>query len=101
MPVWSRSEGVGRGVVLPLLAMATLACSNYQPPDLKTLYDQVARYHDQHRNPVVVIPGILGTRLVDETSDRVVWGAFGGGAVSPGFQGHQPALASGIAGSGL
>ena len=75
---------MGRAVVLPLLAMATLACSNYQPPDLKTLYDQVARYHDQHRNPVVVIPGILGTRLVDDASDRVVWGAFGGGAVSPG-----------------
>jgi len=35
------------------------------------------------RNPVVVIPGLLGTRLVDPDTGQVVWGAFGGGAASP------------------
>ncbi|MEM9291939.1 MAG: hypothetical protein AAGD01_09680 [Acidobacteriota bacterium] len=57
--------------------------SGVEVPDLLGIYDQVAKYHDQHRNPVVVIPGILGTKLVHENSGQIVWGAFGGSAVDP------------------
>jgi hypothetical protein len=32
---------------------------------------------------VIVIPGILGSNLVDRESGRTVWGAFAGGAVTP------------------
>ena len=33
---------------------------------------------DDQRNPVIVIPGILGSRLVEESTGKVVWGAFAG-----------------------
>jgi pimeloyl-ACP methyl ester carboxylesterase len=35
------------------------------------------------RNPVIVIPGILGSRLLDAESGQIVWGAFGGGSIDP------------------
>lgn len=37
----------------------------------------------RYSNPVIVIPGILGSRLVDRESGRVVWGAFEGGYANP------------------
>ena len=53
-------------------------------PDLEVLYERAARYEDFARNPVVVIPGVLGSRLVDSESGRVVWGAFTGDFADPG-----------------
>ena len=52
-------------------------------PDLGGIYNEAAQYHDGTRNPVIVIPGILGSRLVDTDSNKVAWGAFGGTAVDP------------------
>ncbi|MFO0917318.1 MAG: hypothetical protein U0872_03265 [Planctomycetaceae bacterium] len=52
-------------------------------PNLGTIYDQAAQTADRDRNPVIVIPGILGSRLVDQKSERVVWGEFGGDGVNP------------------
>ena len=47
------------------------------------IYDRAARYHGPERNPVVVIPGILGSRLVDGETGEVVWGAFAGDWANP------------------
>ncbi len=44
--------------------------------NLKKIYDKSAQYHKPDRNPIIVIPGILGSRLVDENSGTTVWGAF-------------------------
>ena len=44
-----------------LLATAAVACStSLKPPDLGALYNRSAQYHGPERNPIVVIPGILG-----------------------------------------
>ncbi len=68
--------------VLAFLLMTLAGCtSTLEPPDLGAIYNRAARYHGLDRNPVIVIPGILGSRLVD--NDGVVWGAFGGGAANP------------------
>ncbi|WP_419255986.1 lipase/acyltransferase domain-containing protein (plasmid) [Caulobacter sp. ErkDOM-YI] len=48
---------------------------------LKILYNRAAQEHFPDQNPVIVIPGILGTRLVDGASGETVWGAFDG--ISP------------------
>lgn len=68
-------------LVVPLmllgLAVGQTGCeSALRGPDLKGLYDTLARRSDADRNPVIVIPGITGSRLVDRGSRRVVWGAF-------------------------
>jgi hypothetical protein len=71
----------------PLLWSAVLlagACSSppLQAPDLEVLYERAARFEGELRNPVVVIPGVLGSRLVDE-GGRLVWGAFTGDFAEP------------------
>lgn len=52
-------------------------------PDLSKIYGRSAKSADIDRNPVIVIPGILGSRLVDEQTRRVVWGEFGGDGIDP------------------
>ncbi len=52
-------------------------------PDLGGLYSRAAREHDATRNPVIVIPGILGSKLVDKPSGTLVWGAFAGDFADP------------------
>ena len=39
--------------------------------------------HGMNRNPVIVIPGILGSKLVDGETGRIVWGAFERGYADP------------------
>lgn len=69
---------------LALLPLLTAACTTpLRPPDLGDLYTRAAKVHDTQRNPVIVIPGILGSKLVDEPTGRVVWGAFAGGYANP------------------
>ena len=52
-------------------------------PDLGSIYRRTAQVDDRQRNPIIVIPGILGSKLVDETGHRVVWGEFGGNGIDP------------------
>ena len=52
--------------------------------NLKRLYDKSAQYHQPDRNPVIVIPGILGSRLVDNETGMTVWGAFRRDFADPG-----------------
>lgn len=52
--------------------------------DLHLLYTPAAMQHGVDRNPIIVIPGLLGSRLRDPASGRIVWGAFEGVAADPG-----------------
>ena len=59
-------------------------CSSGPPSsDLSALYDQAAQYHGVERNPIILIPGILGSKLVHAPSDTTVWGAFTGKYADP------------------
>ena len=72
---------------LALIAILTLAsCSNKGPqaPDFGELYSTAAMQHGPDRNPVIVIPGILGSRLIDAAGGKVVWGVVGKGSADPG-----------------
>lgn len=69
-------------VTITLLAIAGCA-TQITTPDLHGIYSRAAREHQASRNPVIVIPGILGTRLEQTGTNMVVWGAFGGGAADP------------------
>lgn len=80
---------IWRSARMPAMSLAFCALlasgcvTNLEAPDLGDLYNRSARFHDETRNPIVVVPGFLGSKLVDEESGRVVWGAFGGGAANP------------------
>src|SRR5262249_18631302 len=52
-------------------------------PDLGHLYDRAAQSNDAQRNPIIVIPGVLGTVLRDSSSGRIVWGTFVGTYADP------------------
>jgi len=41
-------------------------------------------HHGVDRNPIIVIPWLLGSRLRDPASGQIVWGAFDGIAADPG-----------------
>lgn len=62
------------------LVMLSACGSSPRSPDLERLYGRTAREGTADRRPVVVIPGILGSKLVDPRDGRIVWGAFTYGA---------------------
>jgi hypothetical protein len=74
-----------RLIPLALAAPAVLIACTRGPesPNLGDLYSEAAMSHDLDRNPVIVIPGILGSHLVDSRTGRSVWGAFSGDYVDP------------------
>jgi hypothetical protein len=75
----------GRRALLFAAAGATLsACARPAPTaDLALIYTPAAMQHGIDRNPIIVIPGLLGSRLRDPASGRIVWGAFEGNAADP------------------
>lgn len=54
-----------------------------ESPDFVSLYQRAARQTPAERNPVIVIPGILGSRLVDRETGTAIWGAFDGDFADP------------------
>jgi hypothetical protein len=73
-----------RTVLLALVVAAFAGCGRSGTASrLGGIYNEAARHHDAYRNPVIVIPGILGSKLVDPASGRVVWGAFSGDYADP------------------
>lgn len=66
------------------LFLALAGCrASVHAPDLGAIYDTVARAHGIDRNPVIVLPGVLGSNLTQEGTGRVVWGAFVGDYANP------------------
>jgi hypothetical protein len=59
-------------------------CANNQrSANLVSIYNSAAQNIGNERNPVVVIPGILGSKLASTETDIPVWGAFIYGAADP------------------
>jgi pimeloyl-ACP methyl ester carboxylesterase len=57
--------------------------AKYDSPDLGGIYNRSARHHGPERNPVIVIPGVLGSRLIQQKTGKVVWGAYRGDYADP------------------
>jgi len=66
------------GILIASLAIGLTGCVSFgkQESDVKIIYERSAQYHMLNRNPVIEIPGILGSKLIDRASRRTVWGAF-------------------------
>ena len=52
-------------------------------PELSEIYSASAQYENAIRNPVIVVPGMMGSRLQDSASGRTVWGVFGADSIDP------------------
>jgi len=66
------------------LSLALASCATtHTPPDLGGLYNELAQGSDLNRNPVIVIPGVMGSTLTQRESGSTVWGAFTGDYADP------------------
>ena len=74
-----------RKLLLLIMFSSLLACgkAEYKTPDLGGLYSKAARRSHDHGNAVIVIPGILGSKLRDDESGQLVWGAFEKSTANP------------------
>lgn len=67
-----------------VVASSIAGCARFtKGPRLAAIYNRTAQYHDAFRNPIIVIPGVLGSRLRDAEGGGPVWGAFDSGFVDP------------------
>ncbi|MFN3168150.1 MAG: esterase/lipase family protein [Phycisphaeraceae bacterium] len=71
------------GALCLLLCVWLSACRSEPRPDLGAIYNEPAQRIGAQRNPVIVIPGILGSKLEEPGLKTPVWGAFTYGAADP------------------
>lgn len=79
-------------IASPLLLITLLITGCSSQAGLES-YSDLATKAGREPNPVIVIPGILGTRLVDSSTGRVAWGAYGPGAIHHGTANGRRSLA--------
>ena len=73
-------------LVLIFLIASLTGCQSLKKRNqvnLGEIYDEFAQLPDTDRNPVIVIPGVLGSRLVDQETGDLVWGETGPGGANP------------------
>jgi len=67
----------------PKLEHLILNKTAHDKPKLDKIYSRAAKVDGPMRNPVIVIPGMMGSKLVDPTTGRVLWGVFTSKSVDP------------------
>lgn len=69
----------GALICLVIISLGLVGCfQKMQLADLGKIYGSSAKYEHPDRNPVIVIPGIMGSKLIDSISKEILWGEFGG-----------------------
>ena len=81
---WQRRLIIFASLLVTCLLVTSMGCHSAQKKQvpLSEIYNRDAQLPDYLRNPVIVIPGILGSRLVDAETDDVAWGEMGPGAAN-------------------
>jgi len=70
-------------------------------PELGTIYERSAMLENSVRNPVIVVPGMMGSKLKDLSSGRTVWGVFDSQSIDVDNPNDVRLLACPIDGSNL
>ncbi|MEO0346065.1 MAG: hypothetical protein AAF229_07375 [Pseudomonadota bacterium] len=70
-------------IVIALAVMAGCASRGPNTDFLAINYQRTAQLEGPDRNPVLVIPGLLGSTLRDTHTNEFVWGGFDGVSVDP------------------
>ena len=67
-------------LVLPVIIFLVLiltACTHpNKTPDLGGIYNSLIQNENPYRNPVILIPGLLGSKLIDPKTGHTAWGKF-------------------------
>jgi pimeloyl-ACP methyl ester carboxylesterase len=70
--------------ITAILILTLISCAKaYNVPDLGGLYNSLIQNESPYRNPVILIPGLMGSKLVEKDTGSVVWGTFGLNTVNP------------------
>lgn len=84
----SRSYKFSCSLLRPAVVCGTLLAgctSSRETVPLREIYSESAQRIGNDRDPVVVIPGILGSRLIEPSTGQIVWGAFTYGAADADY----------------
>lgn len=81
---WCAGARVKFVVLAAGYAMLAGCASFGAQPELALIYNQSAAFHAPDRNPIIAMPGLLGSTLRERDSDTLVWGAFDGSSANPG-----------------
>ncbi len=73
---WVLSTLIALGSIALLFTGRQIKITKAHKADLRVIYQKSAQTRVPDRNPVIVIPGVLGSKLVDLNSQQTVWGAF-------------------------
>lgn len=61
---------------LALFQLGCIATEKQETADLARIYNPAASKHTLEFNPVIVIPGVMGSKLLDSTTGKSLWGDF-------------------------
>lgn len=67
-------------ILISLFVMLTGCSSAPSHPDFGKIYNTPAQQMGDERTPVIVLPGVLGSKIVNANSGLKIWGAFTFGA---------------------
>ncbi len=79
-PWFRRDTCQTRRLIFAVFVLGFLApgcIHNRSKASLAEIYNPIAQRPDYERNPVIVIPGVMGSRLVDNETGATVWGEYG------------------------
>ncbi len=89
-------------LILSLLALLCTSCTQSEKnktADLNRIYGAAAQSDSTEINPVIVIPGILGSKLIDPVTQKSIWGIYDGQFVDLSKPENLPLIALPLHGS--
>ena len=69
--------------------------------NLAEVYDRTVQLKNSVRNPVIIVPGMMGSTLEQTSENRIVWGVFDSHAIDPNVAADVRLLACPIDGTDL
>ncbi len=83
---YTRRGALALGLAAAGSTLLSGCLSTSRHPYISKIYDSPAQRHSPDRNPIIVIPGILGSRLEVADSGELAWGILGGGYLRHHFE---------------
>ena len=73
---WMMSSFLALSAIVLFLTGRQVKITKAHKADLRVIYQKSVQVRMPDRNPVIVIPGVLGSKLIDQETNQTIWGAF-------------------------